>query len=237
MKNMTLVFWLALLVSLPTAYAGYLAWQKMSMSPEITASSTEASDADERGRTAIASGGPTIPAFKLTAQTGKEFDSRSMIGHVWVASYFYASCPGPCYKLNQALAAFQGETALDSVKFVSITCDPSNDTAEVLSRYAERFAADPKRWCFLTGDEKEVAKVGTDSFAIPVAVRTHSDLAVVLDRRSAIRGFFHLSDETDVRRMHKRLGELLVEKTDPANDSAAPDTAKRTGNNREIPKN
>ena len=53
-------------------------------------------------RMEIAGDGPSVPTFKLTDQDGKEFDSADLRGKVWVSSIFFASCPGPCYKLNQA---------------------------------------------------------------------------------------------------------------------------------------
>jgi cytochrome oxidase Cu insertion factor (SCO1/SenC/PrrC family) len=164
-------------------------------------------------------GNPAIPAFKLTRENGKEFDSKSMLGKVWVASYFFCNCPGPCYRLNQALAAIQAEPDFNDVQFVSITCDPDNDTPDELREYAKRFSADPKRWTFLTGAEKELIKVGNGSFAVPVASKTHSELAVVLDRNSTIRGYFHLTDEDDVKAIRKRLLHLLKEKAEPAKDA------------------
>ena len=163
-------------------------------------------------RMEIAGDGPSVPTFKLTDQDGKEFDSASLRGKVWVSSIFFASCPGPCYKLNQALASLQSDNDLADVKFVSVTCDPSNDTPDVLKQYSARFDANLKRWSFLTGDEKAVQKVGMETLSIPVASRTHSDLAVVLDRQSRIRGYFHLSDNGEVEKLRKRLKTLLAEK-------------------------
>jgi cytochrome oxidase Cu insertion factor (SCO1/SenC/PrrC family) len=167
----------------------------------------------------IAAGGPSVPEFRLTDQDGKPFDSSSLRGTVWVGSIFFASCPGPCYKLNQALASLQTDSDLNDVRFVSVTCDP-DDTPEVLKQYAARFDATFKRWTFVTGDEKAIQKVGMETFVIPVASRTHSDLAVVFDRRSAIRGYFHLSDNGEVEKLRKRLAAVLAEKD--AQPSSAP---------------
>ncbi len=47
---------------------------------------------------------------------------------------------------------------------ISISCDPRNDSPEVLSRYADRFPADPNRWLFLTGDLNYIKRIGHDIF-------------------------------------------------------------------------
>lgn len=124
---------------------------------------------------------------------------------------FFASCPGPCYRLNQALAGLQSESDFKSVRFVSITVDPQDDTPEVLKDYAARFAADPKQWTFLTGDLKTILDLGEKRFVLPVAERSHSELAAVLDKNSTVRGYFHLTDDEDVTQIRARLRALLKE--------------------------
>ena len=110
--------------------------------------------------------GKPTPDFVLTDQNGQEFHSSSLKGKVWVASFFFASCPGPCYRLNQALAGLQAESDFKDVRFVSITCDPADDTPEVLKEYAARFAANPKQWTFLTGDFKKIQDISMSSFVL-----------------------------------------------------------------------
>ena len=55
----------------------------------------------------------SVPAadFTLTERSGREFHSRGSAGSVWVASFFFSSCPGPCLRLNQTLASLQEEPA------------------------------------------------------------------------------------------------------------------------------
>ncbi len=45
------------------------------------------------------------------------------------------------------------------VRLVSISVDPERDTPEVLSRYAERYKADPDRWLFLTGKKGDIRRL------------------------------------------------------------------------------
>ena len=44
-----------------------------------------------------------IPAFQLTAQTGRLFDSQTLDGHIWVADFIYTTCTGPCPMMMSSL--------------------------------------------------------------------------------------------------------------------------------------
>jgi len=97
MKNSALIFWLALMILLPMAYVGYLAWQRLATTPAEASSIADDAQLAEAGakeRMEIAGGGLAAAPFKLTAQTGKPFDSKEMLGKVWVASGFFRELPG-----------------------------------------------------------------------------------------------------------------------------------------------
>ena len=193
------------------AYGSWLAWRQFGdtrSSAGETGAATGQFASSMRGN--LPPGVP-LPDFELTDQRGHKFHSSSMRGKVWVASYFFASCPGPCFRLNQALASLQSEPSLDAVKFVSITCDPANDPPETLRTYSERFNADPKRWVFLTGELKPILEYGQKKFLVPIAQGTHSELAIVMDPKSTVRGYFHLTESADVEQMRTRLEQLLKE--------------------------
>jgi cytochrome oxidase Cu insertion factor (SCO1/SenC/PrrC family) len=123
--------------------------------------------------------------FQLTDQRGKEFDSARLAGKVWMGSIFFANCPGPCFRENQAVAEILADIKDPDFVAVSLTCDPENDTPPVLLRYAERFAADPERWKFLTGDLEVLRRVGQKTFGLTVELGVHSERGVVFDRREA----------------------------------------------------
>ena len=83
------------------------------------------------------------PPFHLTAQNGQRFDSKSLEGHVWVADFFFTSCPGPCPLMSKKLGELQRQTSdLPDLKIVSFTVDPATDTPAVLTAYGKHFNAD-----------------------------------------------------------------------------------------------
>ena len=95
--------------------------------------------------------GPPLTEFELTERSGKPFRSADMKGKVWVATYFFTTCPGNCIRLNQNIQLMHNLPELKDVTWVSITCDPDNDTLEALSKYADSLQADPERWLFCRG--------------------------------------------------------------------------------------
>jgi len=156
--------------------------------------------------------------FVLTDQTGATFDSTSLRGRVWMGAIFFSNCPGPCFRENQAVADILREIDDPDFVVVSLTCDPENDTPDVLRRYADRFEADPARWKFLTGDMAVIRSVGLGLFKLPVEVGVHSERGVVFDRQGRLRGGYHLLQEDRVAALKRLIREVLAE-TDDASES------------------
>jgi len=155
--------------------------------------------------------GQPAERFELTDQEGNQFDSASLKGKVWMGSVFFANCPGPCFRENQAIADILREIDDPNFVAVSLTCDPENDTPAALEHYAERFEADPQRWKFLTGDMDVIKRVGTKTFLLPVEIGVHSERGAVFDREGRLRGSYHLLQEDRVDRLKKLIRDVLAE--------------------------
>lgn len=136
----------------------------------------------------------------LTNQLGLPLSLDQLGGQVWVADVIYSSCPTACLSMTKRMSELQAaipEKA--SVKLLSVTTDPENDTPAVLKRYAERYGANPERWWFLTGLESNVRRALTNSLRLsavetPRELRTnqfdlftHSTLFVIVDKHARIR--------------------------------------------------
>ena len=160
--------------------------------------------------------------FALRDQTGAEFSSESLKGRVWMGAIFFANCPGPCFRENQAIADILREIDDPDFMVVSLTCDPANDTPEALATYAARFDADPKRWKFLTGDLKLIEQVGQKVFRLPVELGVHSERGVVFDRQGRLRGGYHLLQQDRVDLLTKLIREVLAEKSSAADSGIVP---------------
>ena len=160
----------------------------------------------------------SIPDFKLTERSGEPFESASLKGKVWVADFFFAKCPGVCPMLNARMAELHRQFAAeDSVRFVSITTDPANDTPDALRDYAARFKADA-RWLFLTGDKPYIWNLCQTGFKLSVVESpktvepiTHSSRLVLVDKTGTVRGTFEGVGEERPQKIVEAIRSLLAE--------------------------
>jgi protein SCO1/2 len=115
-----------------------------------------------------------IPPFALTERSGRTVTNQDLSGKIWVADFVYTTCPGPCPLITAGMAKIQQTVANDpQVQLVTFTVDPTTDTPAVLTKYADSFGADPNRWWFLTGTEKQIYDLMMNGFH--VAVQNNSD--------------------------------------------------------------
>jgi cytochrome oxidase Cu insertion factor (SCO1/SenC/PrrC family) len=203
MKSAALGLWITILATGAVGYGGWWAYQRFSVDPlrYPAGSSREARPAGS-----FLAG--IKPHFTLTERSGQSFDTKSLGGKVWVATFFYTNCPGPCLRQNQALAKVQQELGGRDIRFVSITCDPSVDTPKRLRQYAAQFDADPKRWLFLTGEMEAIQAIGQKQFLLPLEKQTHSERAIVIDHTGEIRDVFDTLDAEEMTKMTALLLEL-----------------------------
>jgi cytochrome oxidase Cu insertion factor (SCO1/SenC/PrrC family) len=203
MKSAALALWIAILATAAVGYGGWWAYQRFAHDslrfPQGAARAAKPATAYLSGKK---------PHFSLTERSGETFDTASLGGKVWVVTFFYSSCPGPCLRQNQALAKVQKDLAGRDVRFVSITCDPTVDTPARLRDYAAEFAADSKRWLFLTGEMETIKQIGQKQFLLGLDRQTHSERAVVIDHTGDIRDVFDTLDAEEMQKMTRLLIEL-----------------------------
>lgn len=214
-SSTALVMWLAVLLVFAGACTLWAAWKLFQRStagqPDTVALPSAAGD----GAAAPGSDESWIKEFTLTERSGRPFDSRDLQGKVWVASFFFATCPSFCVQQNQHVKSLYDDFAAEDLTFVSITCDPKQDTPEKLREYARRFDADPQRWLFLTGDLTYIRRIGAERFGQPVHEQTHKNSLVVVDKWGETRGSFDWADEDDMRELKELLPRLLREEQPP----------------------
>jgi protein SCO1/2 len=178
--------------------------------------------------------GPSYPvgAFALTERGGRTVRDTDLRGKVWVASFVFTRCTGPCPQVTATMARLQSELAGEpDVRLVTFTVDPERDDPAELKRYAEHFHADPERWLFLTGPEAEIHRLLKEGFKVGVARAKdptpgqefdHSTRLVVVDRRGNARGYFEgvrppddpdaeAEFEANLQRLKQKVAELLRE--------------------------
>lgn len=160
-----------------------------------------------------------VPDFKFTERSGQPVQRADLTGKVWVADFFYTTCPGPCPMLSSRLSAMQGKLGNRAdVRLVSISLDPAKDTPDVLKQYAERFKAGAN-WLFLTGDKATTYSLVQTGFKLAIAEErnspepiTHSTKLVLIDREGWVRGFYEGVGQDQTEQLIKDIDKLLAEK-------------------------
>lgn len=177
-----------------------------------------------------------VPDFALTERSGKTVRRDDLHGKVWVASFVFVRCPGPCPQVTATMARLQSELDLEhtpDLRLVTFTVDPDRDDPKELSDYAKRYSAHPDRWLFLTGQsEAQLHALLQDGFKVTARRAAdpkandgdfeHSARLAVVDKRGNIRGYFdgiRPKDGDDpagefdanLRRLKEKVGALLRE--------------------------
>jgi len=96
-------------------------------------------------------------------------------------------------------------------RMVSFTIDPKRDTPEALATYGKSFGANPDKWYFLTGAQKDLHHLSREVFMLGNIDGSleHSTRFVLVDTQSRIRGFYDSSDTESMDKLTKNLRSLL----------------------------
>ncbi len=168
----------------------------------------------------------TVPAFTLTERNGQPFGSVQLAGKIWLANFFFTTCPGPCLRMNGKMMEIQQALSRDraNVQLVSFTINPEADTPKVLQHYADRFKALPDRWMFLTGDHDVIYDVAKRGFMLPATTAAtdsrqqlsegefiHSTRIALVDRQGVVRRYYDSESLEVVQHVLSDVGSLLRE--------------------------
>jgi protein SCO1/2 len=104
------------------------------------------------------------PDVELVNQDGEKIRLRELVetDQPVVIDFIYGTCTTICPVLSAGYVSLQKKLAKEgrSVRLISITIDPENDTPRVMKDYLERYRAQPG-WDFLTGTRADIDKVMT----------------------------------------------------------------------------
>jgi len=155
--------------------------------------------------------------FKLTSEMNHTVTLDSFKHKIFVANFFYATCPGICKKMNMELErATKNFAGNPYIKFVSYTVDPMRDSVPVLANYAKLHDAVPYQWYFLTGDKAEIYNLARKSYFAAVdegdgSNFVHTQNMALVDTAGYLRGFYSGTDSAEVNRMIIDINLLLKE--------------------------
>ena len=181
--------------------------------PDFTAEWIDKSDATYPKIHAIAN-------FSLKNQLGKVINQDSLKGHVYLANFFFCSCPNICPKMMENLDAAQlAFKNNDAVRMISFSVMPWRDSVKILKKYGDDHQINPAKWFLLTGDKGLIYTLGRQSYFSEkrqgldktTADFLHTESLLLVDKQSRIRGIYTATDTAQVKRAIEDVGVLLNE--------------------------
>jgi len=168
-----------------------------------------------------------LPPFKLADQNGNPVQREQLLGKVCVVSVFFSCCNTVCPITQKAMAGLQDRLAAwPDVLLISINVYPGHDSQSIIAQFAQDRHADPKRWLFLHGDEKEIydlvqkglmQALEKNPSAEPGNEVIHTPRFLVVDHRGTIRGYINDGRNPDeVESLEKFVKQLVQAKYLPA---------------------
>lgn len=139
-----------------------------------------------------------IADFAFTNQNGKIITQKDYENTIYVADFFFTTCPTICPKMTNNMVWLQNELKNNpEVKLLSFSVTPDIDTPEVLKKYAIEKGVDDSLWNLVTGDKKDIYYLARKSY---LAVKTgkpeemydmvHTENFILVDKNKRIRGFY-----------------------------------------------
>lgn len=163
---------------------------------------------------------PTVPYFYFRNQDSVMKKSTDFKGKVWIADFFFTSCPTICPTMTKNLRLLNSnlKDLSNDIQFMSFSINPDYDTPSQLRRYKEHYQIKAKNWDFLTGNEAETHRLGIENFQI-FAGRddeaeggfAHSGAFTLVDKEGFVRGVYLGTDIKQVKQLEQDVRLLLKE--------------------------
>ena len=156
-----------------------------------------------------------IAPFSLTNQNGLTVTEKDYMNKIYVADFFFTTCPSICPKMTANMGLIQENIKTDNqVLLLSFSVTPEIDSVQQLKSYAIEKGVIDSKWNLLTGNKKEIYELARKSY---LAVKSngdggehdmiHTENFILVDPEKRIRGFY---DGTDINAMDELLSDIKV---------------------------
>ena len=156
--------------------------------------------------------------YTFTNQDGTPISQSLFAGTVYVADFFFTSCPTICPLMkSQMLRVYEAFSSEDDLLLLSHSVDPEHDTVEVLHDYAERLGISSHRWHMVTGPKKEIYDTAKRYMLAAQEDKQapggfiHSGSFCLIDPQGRIRGYYRGTEEEPVDQLITDIRRLLDE--------------------------
>ncbi|KJD33239.1 electron transporter [Tamlana sedimentorum] len=161
-----------------------------------------------------------IPDFKLTNQLGETVTQKTFEDKIYIADFFFTTCPGICPKMTGNMfkiqAAFQNDP---EVLLLSHSVMPSVDSVSVLKDYAKEYGVISGKWHLVTGDKFQIYRLGREAYFVEndlgeqksIDDFLHTENFLLIDKNKHIRGIYNGLNRASVAQLITDIKALKLE--------------------------
>jgi protein SCO1/2 len=161
----------------------------------------------------------TIPAFKFVNQYGDSITDKSLNGKIYVADFFFTSCPSICPVMHRNMLNVYNEFKnVNDFKIISHSIDPKYDSVAVMKKYADKLGITGQSWWFLQGKKEETYKLATSYLSMAGEDKSapgghvHDGYFILIDKQKHIRGSY---DGTQPDQVTKLIADIKTLQAEP----------------------
>jgi len=151
----------------------------------------------------------TVANFKLINQNGKTITQEDYKNKIYVADFFFTSCPTICPIMTDNMGKLQKKFIDNSeIMFLSLSVTPKIDSVAVLRKYADDKGVIDAKWNITTGDKKHIYELARKSYFAVVEQGDgglqdfiHTPNFILVDKKKQIRGVYDGTDDSEILRL------------------------------------
>lgn len=141
-----------------------------------------------------------IPEFEFIDQDGQTITEKTFEDKIYVAGFFFSTCPGICPAIRSKLSKVQ-ETFLNDpdVKILQHSIRPSTDTVTTLKNYANKNGIKSGIWHLVTGEKQQIYQLAKEAYFASEDLGNlqntddflHTESLLLIDNNRRIRGIYN----------------------------------------------
>ena len=156
-----------------------------------------------------------IKDFSMKNQNGKIITQEFYNDKIYVADFFFTTCPTICPIMTENMGYVQEKIKNDSVVLLlSFSVSPEIDSVEQLKKYALEKNVIDSKWNLVTGNKKDIYNLARTSYLVAKTNgdggkydMIHTENFVLVDKEKRIRGFY---DGTNSKEMDQLLDDIKI---------------------------
>ena len=162
-----------------------------------------------------------VQAFSFLDQNGDRITNKNVDGKVYLAEFFFTTCPGICPKMNTNLrSVYEKYKNEPNFLILSHTVNPSTDSVSRLKHYADSLGVDADHWIFLTGQKDSLYLVARLSYLLddpknnlsPIDEQfIHTQFFALVDKNGYVRSIIDGLKKDEIIEMQGEIDKLLKE--------------------------